>query len=94
MQAFRALGCNGVVRIDFLLDVDDDSRVYVNEVNTIPGSLAFYLWEAAGKPYGQLLDDMIELGFKRQRERASLTFTYDENIFAMKGTSGILGVKK
>ncbi|MBC8536553.1 D-alanine--D-alanine ligase family protein [Feifania hominis] len=94
VQTFRALGCNGVVRIDFLLDRDDGDRVYVNEVNTIPGSLAFYLWEAAGKPYAQLLDEMIELGFKRSRERAALTFTYDENIFAMKGTSGILGIKK
>jgi len=86
VKAFKALGCSGVVRIDFLVDMDNENKIYVNELNTIPGSLSFYLWEAAGKPFSQLLDELISLALKRDRERQQLLFTYDSNIFAMKGT--------
>lgn len=93
-RTFRALGCCGVVRIDYLIDTQNDNKVYVNEINTIPGSLSFYLWEATGKKYPQLLDEMIELGFKRYRDKNNLTFTYDSNIltnatpFGAKGSKG------
>jgi len=46
VTVFRALGCEGISRIDFLIDADDDT-LYFNEINTLPGSLAFYLWSAA-----------------------------------------------
>lgn len=88
VKTFKAIGCGGVVRIDFLVDTENDNAVYVNELNTIPGSLAFYLWEPVGKKYGELLDEMISLAFKRNRERQQLMFTYNTNIFAMKGTKG------
>lgn len=78
-ETFRALGCSGVSRIDFLNDTAS-GELWVNEINTIPGSLAFYLWEAAGLPFDRLLDRMIDLAFKRQRDRAALTFSYDTNI--------------
>lgn len=81
VQTFQALGCLGVARIDFLND-RETGEVWVNEINTIPGSLAFYLWEAAGIPFSQLLDRMIALAFKRQREREALTFSYDTNLLA------------
>lgn len=60
-QAFRALNCSGVCRFDFMYDFEDD-RLYFNEVNPIPGSLAFYLWDQ-GEPrmlYTDLLNQMIE----------------------------------
>ena len=85
VKTFKALGASGVSRIDFLLDMADGEKVYVNEINTIPGSLSFYLWEAAGKPFGTLLDELIDLAFKRERERGNLMFTYSSNIFAMGG---------
>ncbi|MGI6269202.1 MAG: D-alanine--D-alanine ligase family protein [Candidatus Howiella sp.] len=91
VRTFRSLGCSGVVRIDFLLDTSDDDRVYVNEINTIPGSLAFYLWEAGGLPYRELLDRMLELGFKRERRRKNLMFTIDTNLLESAGDLG--GVK-
>lgn len=47
VKAFQCLGCSGVARIDFMIDKEAD-RVYLNEINTIPGSLAFYLWEPLG----------------------------------------------
>ncbi len=92
-KTFKALGCSGVSRVDFLMDTDDNDKVYVNEINTIPGSLSFYLWEAAGKSFETLCDELIDLAFKRDREKKSLTFSFKENVFAMKGTKGLTGKK-
>lgn len=97
VRAFGALGCSGVARIDFLLDGEND-RVYLNEINTIPGSLAFYLWEAAGVPYPELLDRLIALARKRARKQANLTYSFDTNVFAlgggMGGAKGAKGAKR
>lgn len=79
VDAFKCLGCSGVTRIDFMIDMDED-KVYLNEVNTIPGSLSFYLWEPIGLPYGKLLDNMINLAFKREREMSELTFSFDSSV--------------
>lgn len=79
VKAFKALGCSGVSRIDFMIDGDDD-KVYLNEINTIPGSLAFYLWKPLGLTYTQQLDRMIDLAFKRKREEDSIVFSFDTNI--------------
>jgi len=93
LDSFRTLGCAGVSRIDFLVDKDTD-KVYVNELNTIPGSLAFYLWEASGKKYSQLTEDLIKLALKKDREKQALMFTFDSNILAMQGgVKGSKGVK-
>lgn len=90
VKTFKALRCNGVVRIDFMIDCDTD-QVYVNEVNTIPGSLAFYLWRASGVSYTELLTRMIQLAFKRAREQKEISFEYDTNIlegFSFGGSKG------
>ncbi len=81
-RVFKALGGCGIARIDFMLDTEDDDRVYVNEINTIPGSLAFYLWEATGISYTELLDRAVELAFKRQRKKSTLNFTFESNILS------------
>ena len=94
-KIFKAIGCCGVVRIDFMIDTATDT-VYANEINTIPGSLSFYLWEPAGVPYKELLDRMISLAFRRQRKKDDLTFTIDTNILAgvkLGGTKGSKGSK-
>ena len=93
VKAFQCLGCNGVSRIDFMIDRDTD-KLYLNEINTIPGSLAFYLWEPVGVKYGQLLDRMIQLAMKREREEKSLTYTFDTNILSQQTLSGAKGVKR
>lgn len=90
VQTFLALGCSGVARIDFLND-KESGALFINEINTIPGSLAFYLWEATGLKFDEMLDRMIELAFKRQRERQSLTFTYESNILAGVSLGGAKG---
>ncbi len=78
-KAFKVLGCNGVSRIDFMIDGETD-KVYLNEINTIPGSLSFYLWEPVGVPYKKLLDRMVELALKRAREEDSIVFSFETNI--------------
>lgn len=65
-DVFKAINASGVVRIDFMIDCDTD-KVYANEINTIPGSLAFYLWEATGLKY----TDMIDPAWQRLRSAAS-----------------------
>lgn len=86
--AFGALGCSGLVRIDFMID-EEENKVYFNEINTIPGSLSFYLWEPAGVPYPELLDQLISLAAKRARKQEEITYSFDTNVFAMGGGMGI-----
>ena len=79
-QTFKVLSSSGVARIDFLID-NETKQVYVNEINTIPGSLSFYLWEATDMKYKELLDNLIQLALKRQREKQNLMQSYEQNIF-------------
>ncbi|NLL37278.1 MAG: D-alanine--D-alanine ligase [Fretibacterium sp.] len=80
-RTFRALGCNGVARVDFLMDASDGT-LWVNEINTIPGSLSFYLWEPVGLSYKELIDRLIELALKREREKAGVSYSFETNILA------------
>lgn len=81
-DTFRVLSCDGVARIDFILDEQAD-KVYVNEINTIPGSLSFYLWEATGVPFAELMNTLVNQALKRAREKEQKTVSYDQNIFSM-----------
>lgn len=81
VKTFQALGCNGVIRIDFIIN-QDDNKIYVNEVNTIPGSLSFHLWRETGMNYTEELNEIISLGLKRAREEKNLTFSFETNILA------------
>ena len=92
VKIMKATGSSGVVRIDYLLD-SKSGEVFANEINTIPGSLAFYLWEASGIKYTELIDRLADIAFKRQRNRDNLTFTIKTNIlsgasFGSKGSQG------
>ncbi|MDO4743441.1 MAG: D-alanine--D-alanine ligase, partial [bacterium] len=92
-KTFRAIGASGVCRIDFLVDTENDDTVYVNEANTIPGSLSFYLWEASGMPYRKLIDELISLAFKRDRKTGNLMYTIKTNILSNANLSGAKGSK-
>lgn len=92
VDAFKWLGCNGVSRIDFMID-NDSGELFINEFNTIPGSLSFYLWKPLGVSYTQLLDKLISLALKRQRESEEITFSFDTNILAMGAPTGAKGAK-
>lgn len=94
-ETFRVLGCHGVSRVDIIVDADTD-KIYVNEINTIPGSLSFYLWEGTGLPFDKLMERLVALALKRKREAATKTVSYDRNIFSMaplKGAKGVKGAK-
>lgn len=93
-ETFKALNLSGVCRIDFLIDKLKD-KVYVNEPNTIPGSLSFYLWQPIGKSYEELLDELISLAIKDYKNRMKKTFSFDTNILSMAGgLKGTKGLKK
>ncbi|RKM54682.1 D-alanine--D-alanine ligase [Butyrivibrio sp. X503] len=79
VDAFKCLGCSGVSRIDFMIDMDNNN-VYLNEINTIPGSLAFYLWEPLGMKYEHLLDNMIDLALKADRENHKVVYSFETNV--------------
>mgnify|MGYP003449806432 FL=1 len=95
-ETFRVLSCHGVSRVDVIVD-RADNMVYVNEINTIPGSLSFYLWEATGLTFDKLMDELVSLALKRKRDAGLKTVSYSQNIFAMgggvKGAKGAKGVK-
>lgn len=93
-ETFRVLSCHGVSRVDMIVD-RTDGKIYVNEINTIPGSLSFYLWEACGLRFDALMERLVRLALKRKRESDSKTVSYDQNIFAMGGGTkgGIKGAK-
>ena len=91
-ETFRILGTSGVCRIDFLMDADT-KKVYVNEINTIPGSLAFYLWQAAGVSFSELMDKLVELALDRERRRSKMTFSYETNILSNFSASSAKGCK-
>ena len=86
-EAFKFLDCSGVARIDFLVDTGTN-EVYLNELNTIPGSLAFYLWEAVGLSYPELLEKLIALALKRQRKQEDIVYSFDTNILSLDGNFG------
>ena len=90
VKAFKALGSAGVVRIDFMVD-EKAGKVYVNEVNNIPGSLSFYLWEPIGKEYTELLDDLINIGIRDYKKRIAKTHSFNTNI--LKGFTELGGMK-
>lgn len=95
IASFKALGSSGVCRIDFLVDTKE-KKAYVNEINSIPGSLAFYLWAPTGKDYTELLDDMINIGIKDYKSRISKTHSFESNILKgfANGFKGAKGTKK
>lgn len=92
LKTFKVLGSSGVCRIDFMMDAET-KKVYVNEINTIPGSLAFYLWDKNGVSFPQLMDRLVELALQRERRRARMTFSYETNILSNYSANSAKGTK-
>ncbi len=92
-ETFRVLSCHGVSRVDVIVD-RATRKIYVNEINTIPGSLSFYLWEATGMSFSSLMETLVNLAVKRNDRRGRKTLTFNQNIFALGGgTKGVKGSK-
>lgn len=96
VKAFRSLNSSGVVRIDFLID-KKNNKVYANEINSIPGSLSFYLWDKVDIQYDELLDSVLNIAIRDYKDKNSKTHSFDTNIlksFTANGIKGTKGVKK
>lgn len=91
VRIFQLFECAGLARIDFMMNAETGA-IYFNEINTIPGSFSFYLWEPSGIPFDELASRLIELAFKRHSERNRRVRTYDVNLLAMRST-GAKGAK-
>jgi D-alanine-D-alanine ligase len=88
-KTFRALNLSGVARIDFLIN-KKTKEVYVNEPNTIPGSLSFYMWKPLGIDYSKLLDNMITTAIKDYKTASKKTTSFNSNILStFNGSKGM-----
>ena len=90
LTAFKAVGLSGVTRIDFLIN-KKTKQIYINEINSCPGSLAFYLWDPKGKNFTALLDDMIGIAKKDYKTEKSKIRSFKSNILS--GFNGLKGAK-
>jgi D-alanine-D-alanine ligase len=91
-RAFTALDCRGVARVDFL--ISGTGEVFVNEINTIPGALSFYLWEATGMQYRDLLTRLVDLAFEAYEDRKANTISYEVSDLLKMGSKGKSGTKR
>lgn len=92
VRIFQLFECAGVARIDFMID-GATGQVYFNEINTIPGSFSFYLWEPTGVPFPDLLDRLIEGALKRHRADHGRIRSYETNLLSERSLSGMKGAK-
>ena len=90
-KACKALNTTGVVRIDYLLN-QKTNEVYLNELNIIPGSLAFYLWTPMGVTYKDMLSQIIDLGIKKYQNKSKKQTSFETKV--LEGFNGTKGVKK
>ncbi len=88
-MVFKVLGASGVVRIDYLYD-KKAKKYYVNELNSIPGSLSFYLWKPLNRDYDELLDEMINIAIKRYKNKLKKTTAFSSNILQNYNPNGKL----
>ncbi len=79
LDIFKALDLKGVVRIDYIID-KSNNQLYVNEVNTIPGSFAFYLWEPVGVSFRELVDTLVSIAQRQMREKKKSEFAFDSSV--------------
>lgn len=94
---FRMMDCKGVVRIDYMFDRASE-EIYITEINTIPGSLAFYLWEKADVPYARLIDRMVQSALRAHEDKNARNYAFTSDILShvqlgTKGAKGSKGVK-
>lgn len=79
VRAFRAIDCAGVARIDSFVNTGS-GETWVNEINTAPGSFAFYLWEHSGIDFEGLMQSLIDIALAGQRQKEELMFTFDSGM--------------
>ena len=89
---FKNMDCKGVVRIDYMFD-PREGGLYITEINTIPGSMAFYLWEASGVPYTVLIDRMVAYALRAHEEKNDSNYAFTSDILSNMTLGGKAGAK-
>lgn len=79
IKAFKYMGCSGVARIDFIID-KDNGNIYANEINAIPGSLSYYLFEPKGIKFSELIDKLINIAISNYKEYERLNYTFESSV--------------
>lgn len=92
ISAFRAIDGRGIARIDFLA-YPDDEIVFLNEINTMPGSLAFYLWREVGLSAGQVVEKLVSLAQDAYADKRKNTYNYETSLIELTASRGLKGVK-
>lgn len=92
VHTFKTFDAGGVARLDFLINTDTE-EVYFNEINTIPGSFSFYLWDKSDLNFTQLLEEMIQIGLKKHQAKNGRIRSYETNLLSEKAAKGIKGLK-
>jgi D-alanine-D-alanine ligase len=93
VQAFQAVDGRGTARIDFLMR-KETGEIFLNEINTMPGSLAFYLWQAEGMSPADVVDELIRLAFEAHADKRKTAFNYKTGLIAHAAARGLKGTKK
>ena len=95
IHAFKAIDGSGTARIDFLVK-PEQNEIYLNEINTMPGSLAFYLWQESGIDMTQLVHQLVGLARETHAEKRRNSYDYRTdlvNLAQVRGLKGVKGVK-
>ena len=92
VRIFNAMDCKGVVRIDYMFS-PEDQKLSITEINTIPGSLAFYLWEATSLPYANLVDELVRCALEAQEDKDGNSFAFTSDILKSISLGGKAGAK-
>lgn len=91
-HTFKTFDASGVSRLDFLVNAHTED-VYFNEINTIPGSFSFYLWEKSGLSFTALIEELIAIALEKHQSKNGRIRSYDTNLLSEKAATGIKGLK-
>ncbi len=92
VAAFRAIDGRGTARIDFLVR-PEEHEIYLNEINTMPGSLAFYLWQESGLSASEVVDKLVSLAREAYADKRRSTYNYQTNLIALTAARGLKNLK-
>jgi len=92
VDAFRAIDGRGITRIDFLIQ-PDSGVIFLNEINTMPGSVSFYLWQPLGMSARDVVNKLVALARDAHAEKRRSTYNYQTNLVSLTASRGLKGVK-
>jgi len=92
IDAFRAIDGRGTARMDFLIH-QDTGEIYLNEINTMPGSLAFYLWQETGLSAREVVDKLVKLAQDAAADKRGNTYDYQTSLIELMSSRGLKGMK-